>query len=75
MKEKFLFQKIFLKARPHIHNEQFLQVLVQECVNTGRYVPPLVQRIKENQNAKTPVEHFKAVGKNFSLNSEKLNIF
>ncbi|CAK5082389.1 unnamed protein product [Meloidogyne enterolobii] len=47
-------------ARPHIHNEQFLHVLVQECVNTGRYVPPLVQRIKENQNAKTPVEHFKA---------------
>uniref|UniRef100_A0A1I8B1N6 Vinculin n=1 Tax=Meloidogyne hapla TaxID=6305 RepID=A0A1I8B1N6_MELHA len=47
-------------ARPFINNEQFLQVLVQECVNTGRYVPPLVQRIKENQTAKTPVEHFKA---------------
>jgi hypothetical protein len=47
-------------ARPHIHNEQILQVLVHECVNTGRYVPPLVQRIKENQNAKNPIDHFKA---------------
>jgi hypothetical protein len=46
-----------------MYNEQFLQVLVQECVNAGRFVPPLVQRIKENQNAKNPVDHFKAVGK------------
>lgn len=51
------------QARPHIRAQQPLDLLVRECAATSRYVPPLIQRIKQLQGAKDAGQQFRAVSR------------
>lgn len=47
-------------ARPHISSKTVTETLVHECTETSRYIPSVVQRIKESQSAQTSGEQFRA---------------
>lgn len=47
-------------ARSHIKRTEITETLMMECSEISRYVPPVVQKIKDNQTARTPEERFQA---------------
>jgi hypothetical protein len=57
-------------VRPYLRDEAISEVLVRECAETSRYVPLVIQRIKESQQAKTFGEQFKVV---FTFPKHNLN--
>uniref|UniRef100_A0A915D8I4 FERM domain-containing protein n=1 Tax=Ditylenchus dipsaci TaxID=166011 RepID=A0A915D8I4_9BILA len=40
-------------ARPHLQSRNITETLIVECSETSRYIPPVVQRIKESQASQT----------------------